>query len=79
MVNEPSLRDVYAEKFGGGYTTRTTMSTCLNLERLLPEDLEIDYLSLDTEGSELAIIESVSEDFWKNRVTVQQNLIKKKR
>ena len=68
MVNEPRLRDVYSEKFGGGYTTRTNMITCINLEKLLPENLVIDYLSIDTEGSELAIIESVNEDFWRNRV-----------
>lgn len=69
MVNESSLRDVYSQKFGGGYTSHTTMTTCINLEKLLPDSLKIiDYLSIDTEGSELAIIESISEEFWKDRV-----------
>jgi len=69
MVNEPSLRDIYSQKFGGGYTSHTTMTPCINLEKLLPDSLKIiDYLSIDTEGSELAIIESISEEFWKERV-----------
>jgi hypothetical protein len=39
-----------------------------------------DYLSIDTEGSELAILESLDVDRWKPRViTVEHNYVVKQR
>lgn len=68
MSKTPDLREVYASHFGGQYTDVKDTLTCINLEKLLPSNITIDYLSLDTEGSEIPIIESVREEFWRDQV-----------
>ena len=71
MSKNPNLRETYEKHFGGKYSEENKPAlTCINLEKLLPNNITIDYLSIDTEGSEIPIIESIREQFWENQVRI---------